>query len=76
MHFSHLHRHKNPNILREHHVVTVGHAGGMHFLHLGIDHLREIQAKTHSFLCPFYALFSLGHFATIAPMQYFRTIMV
>jgi len=74
MNFSHLHKHKTTNILRKHPVNAFNRVPGRIFLHLGFDHMREIQASKKPI--SLYAIFSLGHFATIAPMQYFRTIMV
>jgi len=50
MNFSHLHNHKTPNILRKHPVKAFNRVPGRIFLHLGFDHLREIQANKKPFL--------------------------
>jgi hypothetical protein len=60
MNFSHLHKHKNTNILRKHPVNAFNRVPGRIFLHLGFDHLREIQASKNPFLyMPIFMPFSL-----------------
>lgn len=60
MNFSHLHKHKTPNILRKHPVKAFNRVPGRIFLHLGFDHLREIQANKNPFLyMPIFMPFSL-----------------